>query len=220
MVHLYKAVRLHVNYFQRSFKLLEKQCDGAKVIKRYSPPTTPCDRVMQDGTIPAWTKEQLSEYRAGLDPVARLRSIRDGQAAIATMSSPQPLETSHGESVDWFLARLPSLWQEGETRPTHKARVRPPRHWRTCKDPFEGVWCQVLLWLERDPDTTAKDLMARLSASDPERFSDAQLRTLQRRVKDRRGVMAKKLVYTAFDEYAVEQQYRGEPSLVGAGSSG
>ena len=95
---------------------------------------------------------------------------------MATMSSLQPLETSDGESVDRFLARLPSLWQESETPPTHKARVRPPRCRRTRKDPLKGVWCQVLLWLERDQDTTAKDLMARLSASDPERFSDARLR--------------------------------------------
>ena len=36
MVHLYKAVRLHVNYFQPSFKLLEKVRDGARVIKRYT----------------------------------------------------------------------------------------------------------------------------------------------------------------------------------------
>ena len=42
MVHLYQAVRLLVNYFQPSFKLLEKIRDGAKVIKRYSPPATPC----------------------------------------------------------------------------------------------------------------------------------------------------------------------------------
>ena len=75
MVHLYKEVRLHVNYFQPSFKLLDKQRDGAKVIKRYSPPATPCDQVMQDDTIPAWTKEQLSECRAGLDPVALLRAL-------------------------------------------------------------------------------------------------------------------------------------------------
>ena len=220
MVHLYKAVRLHVNYFQPSFKLLEKLRDGARVIKRYSPPATPCDRVMRDDTISAWTKEELSEYRAGLDPVALLRSIREAQSALAAMSSPQPLETPHGESIDRFLARLPGLWQEGEARPTHKARVRPPRHWRTRKDPFEGVWCDVLMRLERDLDTTAKDLMARLSASHPERFSEAQLRTLQRRVKDWRGVMAKRLVYAAFDEYSVKQRYGGESALIGTGISG
>ena len=36
MIHLYKAVRLHVNYFQPSFKLPEKIRDGARAIKRYT----------------------------------------------------------------------------------------------------------------------------------------------------------------------------------------
>ena len=99
-------------------------------------------------------------------------------------------EAPHRESIDRFLARLPSLWQQDEARPTHKARVRPPRHWRTRKDPFEGVWCDVLLCLQKDPDTNAKDLLAKLREAYPGRFSDAHLRTLQRRVKDWRGVMA------------------------------
>ena len=85
MVLLYKAVRLHVNYFQPSFKLLEKIRDGARVIKRYSPPATPCDRVMQHGEISDEVKWGLSEYRTGLDPVALLDSIREAQSAMAAM---------------------------------------------------------------------------------------------------------------------------------------
>ena len=173
--------------------------DGAKTIKRYSPPATPCDRLILDDSTGAIAKEELREYCTGLDPVALLRTIREAQSALAAVSSPQPQETVYGESLDRFLARLPSLWQQWEARPTHKARVRPPRHWRTRKDPFEGVWCDVLLWLQKDPDTNAKDLLARLREAHPGRFGDAQLRTLQRRVKDWRGVMAKKLVYAASD---------------------
>ena len=193
MIHLYQAVRLYVNYFQPSFKLLEKLRDGAKTIKRYSPPATPCDRLMREDSTSEQMWQELNKHRAGPDPVELLRSIREAQSALAAMSSPAPSDDAHGESLERFLARLPSLWQQGEPRPTHQERVRPPRHWRTRKDPFEGVWCNALLWLERDPDTTAKDLMARLSAAHPERFSDTQLRTLQRRVKDWRGVMARKL---------------------------
>ena len=148
-----------MNYFQPSFKLLEKIRDGEKVIKRYSPPATPCDRVMQHDEISATVKKELREYRSGLDPVVLLRSIREAQSTMAAMSSPQLQETPHSKSIDRFLARLPSLWQQGEVRPTHKARVRPPRHWRTRKDPFEGVCCEVLLWLQKDPDTNAKDLL-------------------------------------------------------------
>ena len=79
----------------------------------------------------------------------------------------------------------------------------------------------MLLWLQKNPATNAKELLARLRAAHPGRFSNAQLRTpLQRRVKDWRGVMAKSLVYAASDEPAVEQRYRGELALVGTGISG
>ena len=191
MVHLYQTLRLYVNYFQPSFKLLEKMRDGAKTIKRYSPPATPCDRLLQYDTIAARTKEEPSEYRSGLDPVALLRSIREAQSALAAISSPEPPATVSGESLERFLACLPSLWQQGEARPTHKARARPPRHWRTGKDPFEGMWFEALLWLEKDPDTNAKDLLARLRKAHPDWFGDAQLRTLQCRVKDWRRVWPK-----------------------------
>ena len=51
---------MHVNYFQPSFKLLEKIRDGARVIKRCSPPATPCDGVMQDDEISATSEERVA----------------------------------------------------------------------------------------------------------------------------------------------------------------
>ena len=91
---------------------------------------------------------------------------------------------------------------------------------RQQEDPFEGVWCDVLLWPQKDTNANAKDLLARLRSAHPGRFSDAQLRTLQRRVKGWRGAMARRLVYASSDERAVEQRYRGESALVGTGISG
>ena len=117
MVHLYKAVRLHVNYFQPSFKLLEKIRDGARVIKRYSPPATPCDRLMQHDETSVVVKNELREYRAGLDPVALLRYTREAQSAMAAMSSPQPRGTPHGESIDRFLAPCPTCGNRGKPDP-------------------------------------------------------------------------------------------------------
>ena len=80
---------------------------------------------------------------------------------------------------------------------------------------MQDVCCEVLLWLEGDPDTTAKDLMARLSAAQPERFGDARLRTLQRRGQDWCRVIAKKLVYADVDEPSLEGRVNGELALVG-----
>ena len=74
-------------------------------------------------------------------------------------------------------------------------KVRAPRHWRTRKDPFEGVWADVLAWLQAEPDATGKALMGRFQLEHPDRFSEAQLRTMQRRLKEWRGIMAKELVY-------------------------
>ena len=165
MARLYQAVRLYVHHFQPSFKRLEKIRDGSRVIKRYSPPATPCDRLMQADAISDEMKEQLKRYRFRLDPVTLLYGIREAQAALAAVSASGGRGAAGGESLERFLARLPSLWQDREARPTHGAQERPPRHWRTRKDPFEGVWYEVLLWLEEHPDTTAKDLLARLRAT-------------------------------------------------------
>ena len=92
---------------------------------------------------------------------------------------------------------------------------------RQKEDPFEGVWCDVLLWPQQDPYTNAnpKDLLARLRSAHPGRCSDAQLQTLQRRVKGWRSVMARRRVYGSDDECAVEQRYRGESALVVTGIS-
>ena len=63
MAHLYGAVRRYVNYFQPSFKLVEKTRHGSRVVKRYSPPATPCDRLIQNDAVSVEMKAALSEYR-------------------------------------------------------------------------------------------------------------------------------------------------------------
>ena len=51
-------------------------------------------------------------------------------------------------------------------------------------------------------------------------FGGAHLRTLQRRVKDWRGVTAKRLVYAASDEPVSERSEQVELVLVGVGNKG
>lgn len=45
LARLYSSMRLYVNFFHPSFKLMEKTGDGARVTKRYHPPLTPFQRV-------------------------------------------------------------------------------------------------------------------------------------------------------------------------------
>ena len=61
-------------------------------------------------------------------------------------------------------------------------------------DPFETVWPEILRWLPEDPDASAKSLLGRLDQKYPGQFPQGQLRTLQRRVRDWRRVLARNLV--------------------------
>ena len=66
---LYASARLFVNFFQPSFKLISKTREGAKVIKKYHPPATPCERLLERKDVSDECKEQLRRTLAELDPV-------------------------------------------------------------------------------------------------------------------------------------------------------
>lgn len=69
---LYRALRLYVNFFQPSLKLLSKQRDGGRVTKRYDRAQTPYQRVLASGAIAEERKEELRQRYNELDPVALL----------------------------------------------------------------------------------------------------------------------------------------------------
>jgi hypothetical protein len=197
---LYLAIRLYVNYFQPSFKLLEKTRQGAKVKKTYSKPMTPADRLLEHPMVSEEDKEALRVELPRLDPIKLLHQIREIQAALASLASPECADRP-GRELDDFLAQLPKLWHAGEVRPTHR-RVKvndTPRYWRTRQDPFEDVWLEILYWLGEDPAATAKSLFEKLMLKYPGKFQSGQLRTLQRRVKEWRCVMARELVFACND---------------------
>lgn len=192
---LYQALRLYVNHFQPSFKLKSKTREGAKVKKKYHKPATPCERLLEHGSVVEAVKETLRAEQSRLDPLDLLHRIRESQSALAALASGDPSSGPGRESLEQFLAKLPELWRDGEARPTHRQGDPRPRAWRTRKDPFEGVWAEILLWLQDDPEATAKTLFERLDREHPGRFPGGQLRTLQRRIREWRQVMARKLVY-------------------------
>ena len=98
-----------------------------------------------------------------------------------------------------FLSQLPVLWKQGDARPTHSRKKVKVRYWRTREDPFKEEWPEVLLWLQNEPDNTAKNLFIRLQEKYPGKFADGQLRTLQRHIKEWRQIMARYLVYACLD---------------------
>ena len=85
MARLYAAARLYVNFFQPSFKLKEKRREGAKVIKRYHVPSTPCKRALVHPKLAAAVKKRLREQYRTLDPVALLAEIRAAQEELGNL---------------------------------------------------------------------------------------------------------------------------------------
>lgn len=193
---LYAASRLFVNFFQPSFKLKEKSRLGARVVKRYHAPETPCARLLSSGAISEQVKAQLRSVAETLDPLQLLDEIRRMQSHLALLSEGGQPHTpvSQRDDLSRFLSGLASAWRHGEVRATHCKVAKPPRHWRTRKDPFETAWSAILEWLEIDPDQTGKDLFERLQRQYPGVYPDGQLRTLQRRLKQWRSQMARKLI--------------------------
>jgi hypothetical protein len=127
ITRLYGASRLFVNFFQPSFKLAAKQRDGAKVVKRYHPPQTPCERLLQAESIPMATKNTLREIAADLDPLKLLEEMRAVQAYLAALTNGEtpPPTTSEPPNLAAFVASLSSAWHAGEVRPTFSIEAKP-----------------------------------------------------------------------------------------------
>ena len=123
--------------------------------------------------VSAEAKMQLAEHRGTLDPVELLHTFREAQSALTAIVFPELRPTPRSESLERFLTRLPDRWRE-EQDPAGRPRVKPPRHWRTRKDSFEGVWCDVLEWLQEDPDASAMAPLGRLLANQANRVQPGQ----------------------------------------------
>ncbi len=198
---LYAAARLFVNFFQPSFKLASKQRIGARVVKRYHVPATPCARLLGSEGVSAEVKDKLRAVAASLDPLRLLDEIRTMQRHLAELAAgevPVVLPVRDLE-LEKFLKSLSTAWQSGEIRPTHRDRPKAPRDYRTRADPFETAWPLVCRWLEAEPDRTANEIFQRLQAEQPGVFLDGQVRTLQRRIQEWRTAQARRLILANSD---------------------
>jgi hypothetical protein len=127
IMRLYGASRLFVNFFQPSFKLAAKHRDGAQVSKRYHPPQTPCERLLEAESIPEAAKCKLREVAGTLDPLKLLEEIRAVQAYLAALADGEtpPHFTSEPPDLRLFVAGLSSAWRTGEIRPTFSVEAKP-----------------------------------------------------------------------------------------------
>jgi hypothetical protein len=195
---LHEAARLYVNYFQPSFKLKSKERESAKVIKKYHLPATPYERLLASDRLADRCKDELRRIFATLDPVALLNQIREVQRNLSQHEVGMGNDKGGAkENLTNFVASLSTAWRNGEVRPTHRKRYTGPRPWRTRPDPFQDAWPLVEKWLDEQPDATAKGLFQRLQQGTQTPFAPGQLRTLQRRVREWRTAIARRLVLGA-----------------------
>ena len=82
LTELYRALRLYINCFQPSMKLLSKQRDGKKVRRVYDAAKTPLQRVLLSDTLPAQKQQELTEVADALDPIRLLRQLEQLQQAV------------------------------------------------------------------------------------------------------------------------------------------
>jgi hypothetical protein len=156
MTRLYGASRLFVNFFQPSFKLAAKQRDGAKVTKRYYPPQTPCERLLQAESTPIATENMLREIAAHLDPLKLLEEMRAVQAYLAALANGEapPAETADPPDLAAFMANLSSAWHAGEIRPTFSIEAKP-RYLRSLQIPSKPAASPTLALKPMTPPPTS-----------------------------------------------------------------
>ena len=170
LTELYRALRLYVDCFQPSMKLLSKERDGKKIRYVYDPAKTPLQRLLLSGILSAQKQQELTEVAQVLDPVGLLHQLKQLQQAVfrcAASCSPFVKSTSCRSSPVFSVeqctagklptersapapnAGLEALCREQERR----KRVLGWR--RTHKDPFEGEWEQILSWLVANPERSS-----------------------------------------------------------------
>ncbi len=133
LARLYASLRFFVNFFQPSFKLMEKSRTGAQVTKRYHAPQTPAERLLASEAIPDPMKARLRTVQEQLDPLRLLEEIRAVQANLVVLADgDQPYESKPQErDLAGFLASLSSAWRTGEIRPTHLSPGTTPKYLRS-----------------------------------------------------------------------------------------
>ena len=130
MARLYPAARLHVNFFQPSFKLKEKRREGAKVIKRYHVPATPYERALAHPQLSKAIKRRLRETYRGLDPIALLAEIRVAQDELGERIGKRGLALAAASFPADPLRFARSLGATGEIAEVRATHRRPKQRYK------------------------------------------------------------------------------------------
>ncbi len=96
---LYEVIRLYINFFQPSMKLVAKERVGSKVKKKYDQAKTPYQRVLESEQVTDEVKATLCQQYATLNPVALLRQMQRLQAVLWKLAVGEPPEQETAQSA-------------------------------------------------------------------------------------------------------------------------
>ncbi len=218
---LYQTMRLYVNFFQPTMKLISKQRVGAKVSRQYDSAQTPYRRMLNAPHVSDKAKSALREIYSRLDPIELLKELETLQDALwkhawRQMPNPENILDSH----ELRISILPAVNEAIQVQPAKRSRkvqkeilivrtatkvqpaeiprkyrkTRKPRNpskqhtWRTRKDPFEQAAEEIETQFHQNQNVTARQLLAELEKKFPGCFSEAQIRTLMRRLNNLRNL--------------------------------
>ncbi len=168
-------MRLFVNFFQPSFKLLEKRRDGTLVKKRYASPATPHQRLMTDPRTSTEVRNRLLHMSEQLDSVKLLRGIRAGQQRLVDIAH-QGAPSTDAPDIESFLQSLRVALTDGKVRPTAKAKPKLKGE-RRRPDPLVSVTEDLRAWFQEEPWRTGRELLERLQSIYPGEYLDGLIRT-------------------------------------------
>ena len=203
MGRLYAAARLYVNFFQPSFKLKEKRREGAKVIKRYHPPSTPYERALAHPKVTAAVKKRLRDQYRSLDPVGLLAEIRATQDELGNRvdhraGQARGLQAAHTSTAPataaTFAKKLGKRVTAGEPRATHRRTRRPYKTRVRMPSKLDPHIAAIEGWLAEQPQLTALAIIGRLSENHPEEFGTRQHSIVQRLLRALRKKAAQQLL--------------------------
>lgn len=228
LAELYRAVRLYMNFFQPSMKLVNKRQEGGKIKRKYDAAQTPFQRLVASGVLADERRQHLTQVFRALDPVRLLQQIQALQDALWRHAVPEPAMTEAGskpkpaEQLPVRFDLMVCLPGEETVPENHDVRLTSPtaettakvqkrryhrvkkslgpRTWRTRQDPFEEVETELRQWFLAAPDRTGKSLLQELQARYPSRYPGSLLRDLQRRVRTWRSQ-----VILEFDDHVLSE---------------
>jgi hypothetical protein len=208
---LYGVLRLYVNFFQPSLKLISKTRIGAKVTKKYDKAKTPYQRLMSSSNIIEEIKIKLKKQFEELDPVELLKNLEELQnnfwkhawqkdkaksarerenKNILDLEDSPIINHENGasnnpalqQSDDTSIAKLKVTTNESVRRYRRTKQKRALRNWRTRADPFGDVWDSICQRLQLNPILTARDIVENLMKENVGQFNLGHVRTMQRRI--------------------------------------